>query len=115
MRRYETIIIVRPGASGEEELTALIEKFTGILKEHGGSITTIDKWGLKKLAYLIKKEHQGYYVFYSYECPPEGVKEMERQLRISDRVIKYLTVKFEAGEAVAAPEAEAETEEAAEA
>lgn len=107
MRRYETIIIVRPGASSEDELNGIIEKFTGIVKEHGGTVAKIDKWGLKKLAYVIKKEQQGSYVLYAYECVPAGVAEMERQLRIDDRVLKYLTVKPDAeteGVEAAAPE-----------
>lgn len=107
MRRYETIIIVRPGASSEDELNGIIEKFTGIVKEHGGTVAKVDKWGLKKLAYVIKKEQQGSYVYYAYECAPGGVAEMERQLRIDDRVLKYLTVKLDADEEiaeVAAPE-----------
>jgi len=111
MRRYETIIIVRPGASTEDELNAIIDKFTGIIKEHGGSVAAVDKWGLKKLAYLIKKEQQGSYVFYSYESAPAGVKEMERQLRIDDRILKYLTVKPETVEAVAEPQPAETTED----
>ncbi|MEW6501177.1 MAG: 30S ribosomal protein S6 [Thermodesulfobacteriota bacterium] len=110
MRRYETIIIVRPGASSEDELNGIIEKFTGIIKQDGGTVAKIDKWGLKKLAYVIKKEQQGSYVFYSYESAPAAVAEMERQLRIDDRVIKYLTVKLDAEEEVV--EAVAETTEA---
>ena len=111
MRSYETIIIVRPGASGEDELNAIIDKFTGIIKEQGGSISNVDKWGLRKLAYIIKKEQQGSYVFYAYESAPASVKEMERQLRIDDRILKYLTVKPDTVEAAAEP-AVAETTEA---
>lgn len=112
MRRYETIIIVRPGASSEDELNGIIEKFTGIVKEDGGTVAKIDKWGLKKLAYVIKKEQQGSYVYYSYESAPAGVKEMERQLRIDDRVLKYLTVKLDAEEEVVTEAAAPETAEA---
>jgi small subunit ribosomal protein S6 len=113
MRRYETIIIVRPGASSEDELNGIIEKFTGIVKEHGGTVAKVDKWGLKKLAYVIKKEQQGSYVLYAYECAPAGVAEMERQLRIDDRVLKYLTVKLDAEEEVAETAAAETVEEEA--
>jgi small subunit ribosomal protein S6 len=92
MRRYETIIIVKPGA-GEAEVTSVTEKTTGIIESFDGTIVKNDPWGLKKLAYPIKKELQGYYLYLEYAGLPDAVKEMERQLRIDDRVLKYMTVK----------------------
>ncbi len=92
MRRYETIIIIRPHAS-EDDITGIIERTQGIIEASNGSIVNIDKWGLKKLAYLINKEQQGYYVFIEYAGLPEAVAEMERIYRIDDRVLKFLTIK----------------------
>lgn len=92
MRRYETIIIIHPNA-GEDDITGIIDKTTEIIESNDGSIVTIDKWGLKKLAYLIKKEQQGYYVLIEYAGKPEAVAEMERIYRINDKVLKFMTIK----------------------
>lgn len=94
MRRYETISIIRPGA-GENEIDAIIERTDGIIRDHGGEVIQVDKWGQRKLAYLIKKEQQGYYVYTEYAGTPEAVNEMERIFRIDDTILKYLTVKLQ--------------------
>ena len=93
MRRYETIIIVRPNV-GEDEIEAITNKATSTIESDGGTILRINDWGLKKLAYLIKKENQGYYVYLDYAGVPESIAEIERIFRIDDRVLKYLTVKL---------------------
>ena len=93
MRRYETIFIVRPNIA-EDEIDAVINKTSSIIEGDGGIIIRIDKWGLKKLAYLIKKESQGYYVYLDYAGIPASVSEIERIFRIDDKVLKYLTIKL---------------------
>ena len=93
MRRYETIFIVRPNVA-EDEIEAAINKTTSIIEGDVGTIIKIDKWGLRKLAYLIKKESQGYYVYIDYAGIPAAVSEIERILRIDDKILKYLTVKL---------------------
>ena len=93
MRRYETIFIIRPTIT-EDEVTGIIEKVNSIIEGDGGTFIRVDKWGLKKLAYLIKKESQGYYVYVDYAGVPASVMEMERIFRIDDRILKYLTVKL---------------------
>ena len=92
MRRYETIYILRP-TLGEEEINKVIEGTNAILTADDGDIIAIDKWGLRKLAYLIKKESNGYYVFCDYGTDPDNVTEMERKFRIDDAVMKYMTLK----------------------
>lgn len=93
MRRYETIFIVRPNVA-EDEIEAITSKATAIIEGDGGTILRINNWGLKKLAYLIKKENQGYYVYADYAGVPASVAEIERIFRIDDRILKYLTVKL---------------------
>ena len=93
MRRYETIFIVRPNVA-EDEIEAITSKTSSIIEGDGGTIIRINNWGLKKLAYLIKKEHQGYYVYVDFASIPASVAEMERIFRIDDRILKYLTVKL---------------------
>ena len=92
MRRYETIAILRPNA-GEEEINKVIETTTQIINGEQGAIIELNKWGMKKLAYLIKKETLGYYVFFDYAATPAAVTEIERKYRIDDVVLKYMTIK----------------------
>ncbi|MEJ2689097.1 MAG: 30S ribosomal protein S6 [Deltaproteobacteria bacterium] len=94
MRRYETISIIRPNLS-EEEVKAIIDRFNGNVEKDGGTIISLDQWGLKKLAYPIKKETQGYYVYTQYAGTPTSVAENERLYRIDDKILKYLTVKLD--------------------
>jgi len=93
MRRYETIYILRPNL-GEEEITKVVESTNAILNSGDGEIIALDQWGLRKLAYLIKKESNGYYVYCDYATAPDNVSEMERKFRIDDTVMKYMTVKL---------------------
>jgi len=93
MRRYETIFIVRPNVA-EDEIEAIASKTSAIIEGDGGTILRSNNWGLKKLAYLIKKEDQGHYVYVDFAGVPASVAEIERIFRIDDRVLKYLTVKI---------------------
>lgn len=92
MRRYETIFILRPNL-GEDEINRVVDYATEIVKNDGGTIIDLNRWGMKKLAYLIKKESLGYYVFCDYAGKPATVSEMERRFRIDDAVMKYMTIK----------------------
>ncbi|MFV0438511.1 MAG: 30S ribosomal protein S6 [Desulfopila sp.] len=92
MRRYELIYILRPGL-GEEQIEAITEYSTKIIVDESGSIIDLNKWGMKKLAYAIKKEIQGFYVYCEFAGTPAAVAEIERRFRIDDGVLKYLTIK----------------------
>ncbi len=92
MRRYETIYIIRPGAS-EDDITAIIDRTNGVIENLGGKIDQLDRWGIKKLAYAINKETQGFYVFAEYAGMPAAVAEIERLFRIDDKILRYMTVK----------------------
>lgn len=92
MRRYETIFILRPNV-GEDEINRVIENTTQIILNEKGTILEMNKWGMKKLAYLIKKESLGYYVYCDFAGTPAAVAEIERKFRIDDMVLKYLTIK----------------------
>lgn len=94
MRRYETTYILRPNL-GDALITEVIERTNNIIKNDGGSIIWLEHWGVKKLAYEIKKESHGYYIFFDYAAPSTTVLEMERIFNIDDRVLRYLTVKLE--------------------
>ncbi len=92
MRRYETIYIIRPNVN-EDDITAIIDRTNAVIEKFDGKIVQLDRWGLKKLAYLIQKETQGYYIFSEYAGAPEAVEEIERLFRIDESVLKFMTIK----------------------
>lgn len=93
MRRYETVFIIRPSQS-EDEINTIIENTKKIVLDEKGSIISLSRWGLKKLAYTIKKENQGQYIYCDFAGTPAAVSEIERKFRIDDAVLKYLTIKL---------------------
>jgi len=94
MRKYETFFIVDPELT-EEAYTLVGDKLKGIVDANGGSVLTYVSWGKKKLAYPVKKRHQGHYILTEYAGGPELVAELERNMRLDERVLKFITVKLE--------------------
>jgi small subunit ribosomal protein S6 len=92
MRRYESVWVV-DGDLPDEEVKAAIDKFSRIIDSQGGMLVGVDEWGRKKLAYKINRTTRGYYVLTDFAGTPETVKELERNYRIDDRIVRYLTVK----------------------
>ncbi len=94
MRRYETIVIFDPDLTDEdrEELSIRIKK---LIPQHGGSLIEFNEWGEQRLAYDIKKKSRGYYVRIDFGGDGPLVAEIERQFRIDERVMKYMTVLLE--------------------
>ena len=93
-RFYETVFIIRPDLA-ESQVEALGNKYTDLIREMGGEVTKTEYCGLRSLAYRINKNRKGYYVLMNLSCPPEAVIEMERQMRISEDVMRYLSVKVD--------------------
>lgn len=91
---YETMYILRPDMT-EEQVDQSITKYQDLLKEHGAEILEIQHRGKRRLAYEIQKLRDGIYIQMNYNGNGEGVKGMERAMRISDEVVRYLTVKQE--------------------
>ena len=114
MRRYETVWVVN-GDLPDEEVKATIDKFTNIITGQGGTLVSVEEWGRRKLAYKIEGTLRGCYVIADFAGLPAAVKELERNYRIDDRVIRYLTMKKADQVDVAALEAEiaAKAQEAA--
>ncbi len=94
MRIYEELFIVRPNAT-EEEIDQAIEQIRQVVTGAGGTLDKVEKWGVRKLAYRVRKHEDGYYVLVQFSAPPDAVTEIERRLRVSDTVIKYLTVRID--------------------
>ena len=91
MRRYETIFISDPDLS-EAERGQLFEKTQKLIPDYSGTLILFDEWGVKKLAYDIKKKNRGFYAFIDYCGNGDLVDEMERSFRIDDRVLKFMTI-----------------------
>jgi len=96
MRIYEVLFIIRPDVP-EEEIDGIVEPLKSVVTAAGGAIDKVDKWGKRRLAYRVQKYREGYYVLLqlSTENTVETVKEVERRLRVSDTVIKFITVRID--------------------
>ncbi len=94
MNRYETFIISDPDIS-DEKRASLFERINQLIPKENGFMVAIDEWGIKKLAYEIKKRIRGHYVRLDYCGTGTLVNEIERFSRIDDRVLKYMTVLLE--------------------
>ncbi|MDX2101042.1 MAG: 30S ribosomal protein S6 [Alphaproteobacteria bacterium] len=94
MALYETILIARQDISAAQ-VEALTEQFTGVLTEQGGAVTKTEYWGLKSLAYRIKKNRKGHYVLFNIDGPPAAVLEMERTMRINEDVLRFMSVRVD--------------------
>jgi small subunit ribosomal protein S6 len=92
MRRYESVWVVN-GDLPDEEVKSAIDKFSRIISSQGGTLVGLDEWGRRKLAYKIQGTTRGYYVLADFAGSSETVKELERNYRIDDRIIRYLTTK----------------------
>lgn len=94
MRIYEILFIVRPELP-EEELDRLVGQFEGLVASTGGRVQKAEKWGRRRLAYPVRRCREGQYVLFTLECEPATVREFERRLKVSDQVIKFLTVRID--------------------
>ena len=92
MSKYEILYVIRPDLE-EEATTALVERFGGLVESNGGANLTIDKWGKRRLSYEIKDYREGQYVLMNFESEGHVSQEIERVMKISDDVIRFLTVK----------------------
>ncbi|HVG82001.1 MAG TPA: 30S ribosomal protein S6 [Methylomirabilota bacterium] len=94
MALYENVFIARQEISGAQ-VDALSDQFTAVLAENGGAVKKKEYWGLKSLAYRIKKNRKGHYVLLNIDAPPAAVHEMERQMRINEDILRFLTVRVD--------------------
>ena len=88
---YETMLVFSV-ANGDEAVTALVEKFKALI-EANGTIDSVDEWGKRKLAYPINYETEGYYMLVNFTCEPEFPAELDRIVKITEGVLRALTVK----------------------
>jgi len=101
MRPYEAMVVLRP-ALEEAALEATLDRFTSVIAEQGGEITHVDQWGKRRLAYTIDDQIEGFYVVIKFRGNPGITTELERVMRISDAVMRFLVVRDETPAAVPA-------------
>ena len=92
MRAYEVLYIIRPDLD-DEAIAAEVDKFAEVVTNNGGTDLTLDKWGKRRLAYEIKDFLDGYYVLMNFKGEARTAQELERIMKISDNVLRFLTTK----------------------
>lgn len=92
MNKYEVVYIIDPAVE-EEARKELIAKFNTLIADNGGSVEKVEEWGKRRLAYAIDYKTEGYYVLVNFQAEAELPKELERNLQISDSVIRYQVIK----------------------
>jgi small subunit ribosomal protein S6 len=91
LRRYETILIAHVDLS-EDELSSLITRYGGIVTGQKGILIKVERWGKRRLAYMIRKQARGFYILIDYAGISAVVNELERNLKIDDKILKFMTV-----------------------
>jgi small subunit ribosomal protein S6 len=94
MPLYEHIFMARPDVSAQAVET-LTEQYKGVIEAGGGAVGKIEYWGVKSLAYRIKKTRKAHYALLNITAPPNAVAEMERMMRINEDVLRFITIRVE--------------------
>ena len=94
MNKYESVLIARQDYSGAQ-VDALSEKITGLVTENGGSVFKSEYWGLRNLAYRVKKNRKGHYILFDIECEKELISEYDRQMGLNEDVLRHMIVRVE--------------------
>ena len=97
MALYEHVFLARQDISGQQA-EALAEQFKGIIEANGGKVAKVESWGLRNTAYRINKNRKAHYVLMNIDADSAAVSEMERQMRLHDDVLRYMTIRVEAHE-----------------
>ncbi|MDB5593205.1 MAG: ribosomal protein [Hyphomicrobiales bacterium] len=97
MALYEHIYMARQDVTAQQ-VEALTEQFKGVIEANGGKIAKVEYWGVKSLAYRIKKNRKAHFSLLNIDAPPAAVAEMERQMSINEDVLRVLTIRVEAHE-----------------
>ena len=94
MALYESVFIARQDVSATQ-VDSLTDSFEKIISDNGGSVERREYWGLRTLAYRIKKNRKGHYVMLNLEAPSGAVQEMERNMRLNEDILRYMTIRIE--------------------
>ena len=94
MSKYELTFVVNAKIE-DDERAAVVDKCKALIERFGGTITNVDEWGKRRLAYEIQKMKEGFYYVVQFDAPPSAPAEIESRIRIMDNVMRYLVVKRE--------------------
>ena len=94
MTKYEGMLIARQDL-GQSQVNDIVASLSEAIKKEGGEVVSVDNWGLKNLAYRIKKNRKGYYVVLNISAPANAIFEYERLARLNEDIIRFMTVKVE--------------------
>ena len=94
MTKYESVLIARQDL-GASQVSNIVAEMSNVIANQGGEVVRVDNWGLKNLAYRIKKNRKGHYVLLNISAPAQAIAEYERLLRVNEDVIRYMTVRVD--------------------
>ena len=94
MANYESVLIARQDL-GASQVSNIVSELSDVIKKEGGEVVRVDNWGLKNLAYRIKKNRKGHYVVMNIAAPANAIAEFERIMRFNEDIIRYMTVKVD--------------------
>ena len=94
MTKYESMLIARQDL-GQSQVNDIVATLSDAIKKEGGEVVNVDNWGLKTLAYRIKKNRKGYYVVLNISAPANAIFEYERLARLNEDIIRFMTIKVE--------------------
>ena len=97
MALYEHVFLARQDVSAQQ-VDALVEQYKGVLESLGGKVGRVENWGLKSLTYRIKKNRKAHYALMDIDAPAAAIHEVERQMRINEDILRYMTIAVEAHE-----------------
>ncbi len=94
MANYESVLIARQDL-GASQVSNIVSDLSDVIKKEGGEVVRVDNWGLKNLAYRIKKNRKGHYVVMNIAAPANAIAEFERIMRFNEDIIRYMTIRVE--------------------
>ena len=97
MPLYEHVFMARQDVTAQQ-VESMIDQYRGVIEQNGGTIAKTEQWGVKSLAYRIRKNRKAHFALFNLDAPPAAVAEMERQMRISEDILRFMTVRVDAFE-----------------
>jgi small subunit ribosomal protein S6 len=94
MPLYEHVFMARQDVTSQQVET-MVDQYRGVIEQNGGTVEKTEMWGVKSLAYRIKKNRKAHFTLFNLDAPPAAVAEMERQMRINEDILRFLTVRVD--------------------
>src|SRR6059036_454759 len=101
-RRYETLVLIHPDA-GEQGAKEVADRVKKLIEDQGGTVSQVQDWGVRDLAYVLAKQRRAFYVLFEYRGTPKGLLEIERNLKLMERVLRFVSVRQAENAPPAAP------------